>query len=110
LQLAEWLTRNDNPLTARVMVNRIWQFHFGEGLVRTPSNFGKLGVPPTHPELRDYLAAKFIQNGWSMKKLHRLLMLSATYQMSSVPSAELLKNDPDNKHREYLMSFDTEDR
>ncbi len=96
VQLAEWITRPDHPLTARVMVNRLWQFHFGEGLVRTPSNFGKLGQPPTHPELLDWLAREFVRAGWSIKHMHRVLMLSAVYQQSSVPSAELLRVDPDN--------------
>ena len=81
-ELADWLTRPDHPLTARVIVNRVWQHHFGEGLVRTPSNFGTLGEPPTHPELLDYLAATFVADGWSLKKLHRRILLSATYQQS----------------------------
>ncbi len=83
LELAQWLTRPDNPLTARVMVNRIWQYHFGVGLVKTPNDFGVRGIPPTHPELLDYLATHFIESGWSMKAMHRLIMLSATYQQSS---------------------------
>ena len=82
-ELAEWLTRPDNPLTARVMVNRIWQGHFGEGLVRTPNNFGRMGERPTHPKLLDYLAKRFVEDGWSVKKMHRLLMLSSAYRMSS---------------------------
>ena len=73
--------RCDNPLTARVMVNRIWQHHFGEGIVRTPSNFGKMGEAPTHPELLDWLATEFMQSGWSIKAMHRLMMNSETYQM-----------------------------
>src|SRR5581483_11810545 len=80
LWLADWLTRPDHPLTARVIVNRVWQFHFGEGIVRTPSNFGTLGERPTHPELLDHLAAWFVRNGWSLKQLHRYILLSATYQ------------------------------
>jgi hypothetical protein len=96
LQLARWLTRPDNPLTARVLVNRLWQHHFGEGIVRTPSNFGKLGVPPTHPELLDFLADQFVKSGWSIKQMHRLLMLSATYQQSSNGRPETFKADPDN--------------
>ena len=83
LELARWIASPDNPLTARVMVNRIWQHHFGEGLVRTPSNFGRLGEPPTHPELLDYLARRFVRSGWSIKAMHRLIMLSAAYQQSS---------------------------
>ncbi len=83
LELAAWLTRSDNPLTARVMVNRIWQYHFGQGLVKTPNDFGVRGLPPTHPELLDYLATQFIERGWSMKAMHRLIMHSETYQQSS---------------------------
>jgi hypothetical protein len=97
LQLAEWLTQPEHPLTARVMVNRIWQYHFGQGLVRTPSNFGKLGERPTHPELLDYLAREFVRSGWSVKAMHRRIMLSATYQQVSEPSPETLKADPDNR-------------
>jgi len=95
-ELAKWLASPDHPLTARVMVNRIWQHHFGEGLVRTPNNFGKLGTPPTHPELLDQLAVDFIKGGWSIKAMHRAMMLSATYQQSSAPPESTLKADPDN--------------
>ncbi|MCX7394576.1 MAG: PSD1 and planctomycete cytochrome C domain-containing protein [Planctomycetales bacterium] len=87
LELAQWLTRIDNPLTARVMVNRIWQHHFGRGLVQTPNDFGVRGRPPTHPELLDHLATRFIKSGWSVKMMHRLIMFSATYQQSSVADA-----------------------
>ena len=83
LELANAIASKDNPLTARVMVNRIWQHHFGKGLVRTPSNFGELGERPTHPELLDYLASRFIESGWSMKAVHRVILLSATYQQES---------------------------
>lgn len=83
LELANAIAAKDNPLTARVMVNRIWQHHFGKGLVRTPSNFGELGERPTHPELLDYLASRFIESGWSMKAIHRMILLSATYQQES---------------------------
>jgi hypothetical protein len=79
------------------MVNRIWQHHFGEGLVRTPSNFGKLGEKPTHPELLDFLAGQFIDSRWSIKKMHRAMLLSATYQQSSEPTVEALKLDADNR-------------
>ena len=84
LELAQWLTRPDNPLTARVMVNRIWQYHFGRGLVKTPNDFGVRGLPPTHPELLDHLATQFTQSGWSVKAMHRVMMLGATYQQSSL--------------------------
>jgi hypothetical protein len=102
LELARWLTRADNPLTARVMVNRIWQQHFGRGIVPTPSNFGKLGRPPTHPELLDYLAGEFIRSGWSIKHVHRLLLLSATYQQSSDAAPQTQKIDPDNNLLERM--------
>ncbi|MBL8848257.1 MAG: PSD1 domain-containing protein [Planctomycetaceae bacterium] len=83
LELARWLTGPDNPLAARVIVNRIWQHHFGQGLVRTPNDFGVRGLPPTHPELLDHLARRFIKGGWSIKSLQRQILLSATYQQSS---------------------------
>lgn len=95
-ELAEWLTSESNPLPARVIVNRIWQWHFGEGLVRTPNNFGTVGEPPTHPRLLDYLASHFIEDGWSIKRMHRLIMLSSTYQMSSVISEDAWKLDAPN--------------
>ncbi|MCI0683551.1 MAG: PSD1 and planctomycete cytochrome C domain-containing protein [Gemmataceae bacterium] len=99
LHLAKWLTEPSNPLTARVMVNRIWQYHFGRGLVATPNDFGKQGRPPTHPELLDYLARQFIDSGWSIKAMHRLIVLSATYQQASEVSetSEVLSRDPDNE-------------
>jgi hypothetical protein len=96
LELARWVADANNPLTARVMANRIWLYHFGEGLVRTPGNFGKLGQPPTHSELLDWLAAKLVDSGWSIKALHRTIMLSATYQQSSQGAKELVERDPDN--------------
>lgn len=97
LELAQWIPNADHPLTARVMVNRIWQHHFGEGIVRTPNNYGKLGTPPTHPELLDHLAREFVRSGWSIKAMHRAMMLSATYMQSSEPSPHALKVDPDNQ-------------
>ena len=97
LEFAQWLASPKNPLTARVFVNRVWQWHFGEGLVRTPSNWGLLGEKPTHPELLDYLTARFIEDGWSVKSLHRRIMLSAAYQMSSDISAEAAEQDPGNR-------------
>jgi hypothetical protein len=81
--LAEWIADAKNPLTARVMANRIWQWHFGKGLVQTPNDFGARGKAPTHPELLDWLAARFVVGGWSVKKLHKLIMLSHTYQLAS---------------------------
>jgi hypothetical protein len=94
--LANWIAGESNPLTARVMVNRVWMHHFGRGIVRTPSDFGVRGERPTHPELLDYLAGQFVRDGWSLKKLHKAILLSATYQQSTMPSPETLKADPDN--------------
>jgi hypothetical protein len=96
-QLAHWIANPKNPLTARVMVNRIWQHHFGEGIVRTPNNYGKQGEPPTHPELLDYLALRFIESGWSVKAMHRLMMLSSAYQQSSTPAPGAFEADPQNR-------------
>jgi hypothetical protein len=81
--LAEWIASPRNPLTARVLVNRLWQHHFGTGLVKTPDDFGRTGIPPTHPALLDYLAAEFVEGGWSIKRIHRLILLSDAYRMSS---------------------------
>ena len=97
LDLANWLTSPQHPLTARVMANRIWQGHFSDGLVRTPDNFGRLGELPTHPELLDYLARAFIDSGWSMKRMHRLIVLSNTYQMSGQASEAVVEQDPENR-------------
>ena len=97
LELAEAIASSSNPLTARVIVNRVWQWHFGEGIVRSSSNFGQLGDRPTHPELLDHLAARFVEQGWSLKKLHRDIMLSSVYQLSSTPSAINTEKDPDNR-------------
>jgi Protein of unknown function (DUF1549)/Protein of unknown function (DUF1553)/Planctomycete cytochrome C len=97
LQLSQWITQSEHPLTARVMVNRIWQWHFGEGLVGTPDNFGKMGERPTHPELLDFLAGRFIESGWSIKAMHRLIMLASAYQMSSQVSQANLSADPENR-------------
>ena len=94
--LAGWITSPDNPLTARVMVNRLWQYHFGRGIVRSSSDFGFQGTPPTHPQLLDWLAAQFIKNGWSIKQMHRLIMSSATYRMSSATRQNALSQDPVN--------------
>jgi hypothetical protein len=97
LTLARWIASADNPLTARVLVNRVWQLHFGEGLVRTPSDFGLKGDAPTHPELLDWLAAWFVKEGWSLKKLHRLILSSNTYRMSKQWNAEYGAKDPQNR-------------
>ena len=95
-QLAAWLTQPDNPLTARVMVNRIWQHHFGRGLVVTANDFGLRGRAPTHPELLDYLAARFVAGGWSVKALHKQIMLSHCYQTASAGGEAASRLDPDN--------------
>lgn len=97
LQLAQWLTHKDHPLTARVMVNRIWQGHFGRGLVATPNNFGTRGEKPVHPELLDYLARVFMEENWSIKAMHRHIMLSQTYQLSSASEPKNMKIDPENR-------------
>jgi hypothetical protein len=97
LELARWLTRPENPLTSRVMANRIWQHHFGKGIVATPSNFGLRGDEPTHPELLDWLAARFIESGWSLKAMHRLVLLSRTYQLSSSFDETAAARDPGNR-------------
>ena len=97
VELARWLTDPKNPLTARVMVNRIWQHHFGRGIVATPNDFGKRGTPPSHPELLDYLALRFIESGWSVKAMHRAIMLSETYRQSSQGREEFAQADPSNE-------------
>jgi cytochrome c553 len=97
LELGRAIASRDNPLTARVFVNRVWAHHFGRGLVRTPGDFGTRGDAPTHPELLDWLATKFMDEGWSVKKLHRLIMLSAAYQQSSDTRPEADKADPENR-------------
>ncbi|HZL36109.1 MAG TPA: PSD1 and planctomycete cytochrome C domain-containing protein [Tepidisphaeraceae bacterium] len=96
LELAQAIASRDNPLTARVWVNRVWLHHFGFGIVRTPSDFGTRSDPPTHPQLLDYLALRLMDNGWSTKKLHRLIMLSAAYQMSSDAAPGTEQRDPQN--------------
>ena len=97
LELARSVVAANNPLTARVIVNRVWGWHFGEPLVRTPSNFGMLGEKPTHPELLDWLAADFMEHGWSLKRLHRQILLSSTWQMSSRFNKEKFTKDGDNR-------------
>lgn len=103
LVLAEWMASAENPLTARVMVNRIWQYHFGRGIVRSSNNFGVMGDAPTHPELLDWLAAEFVARGWRMKEMHRLILHSRAYRMASQGSAEALAKDPQNN---LLWRFD----
>ena len=104
---ANWLVRPDHPLTARVMVNRIWQGHFGRGLVATPNDFGRMGQPPTHPELLDFLATEFIARGWSIKAMHRFIMTSAAYRRGSLDAAAqdvaaLARTDPDNRQLSHF--------
>jgi mono/diheme cytochrome c family protein len=110
LAFARWLTRPDHPLTARVMVNRIWQHHFGSGIVTTPGNFGKAGARPTHPELLDWLATEFVRSDWSVKALHRLIVTSSTYRQSSHVTDEGLRLDPDGSllSRMQLQRMDAE--
>lgn len=103
MDLAKWLVDPQNPLVSRVMANRLWQWHFSEGIVRTPSNFGLLGEKPTHPELLDWLAQEFVDNRWSIKKMHKLIMLSSTYQMSSQITKEAFEKDPNNKLLSHFM-------
>ena len=103
LALAQWLANADNPLTVRVIVNRIWGWHFGHGIVATPNDFGKLGKRPTHPELLDWMCAYFIDHGWSIKEMHKLIMLSEAYQRDSRPVDEAaLKADPEGAFLGYF--------
>ena len=97
LELAQSIANKNNPLTARVMVNRVWQHHFGEGFVTTPDDFGNQSVPPSHPELVDYLASRFMADGWSLKKLHKSILLSATYQQSTRNNPAYAEKDPFNR-------------
>ncbi len=102
LELANWLTHSAHPLTARVLVNRIWAWHFGQGLVRSVDNFGTLGELPENPALLDWLANQFVESGWSMKAMHRLILLSATYQASAQADATAMRIDPENR---FLSHF-----
>ncbi|MCE9531362.1 MAG: DUF1553 domain-containing protein, partial [Planctomycetes bacterium] len=97
LELAQWLTSKSHPLTARVLVNRVWRWHFGQGLVRSVDNFGRLGEKPSHPQLLDWLAIRFVVDGWSIKKLHRSILLSSTYRMSAAHNPKAAEIDPDNQ-------------
>ena len=109
--LAEWIASPQNPLTSRVMANRLWQHHFGVGLVPTPDDFGNAGLPPTNQPVLDYLAAKFVETGWSMKTIHRLIMTSVAYRQSSgAMNVRALDVDPDNRllWRQNLRRVDAE--
>ena len=97
LTLAKWLTDPDHPLTSRVFVNRLWQFHFGEGIVSSVDDFGQMGARPTHPELLDWLAVDFVESGWDIKRMHRQIMLSAVYRQSSREQPDKMSADPSNK-------------
>ncbi len=97
LQLAKWITSPDHPLTARVMANRLWRWHFGEGIVSSTDNFGRLGQKPSNQPLLDWLALRFIDEGWSIKAMHRLIMTSSAYRMSSEYDAEAAEVDPENE-------------
>jgi mono/diheme cytochrome c family protein len=101
--LADWIASPTNPLTARVMVNRVWQYHFGRGIVRTPNDFGFQGAVPSHPELLDWLASEFVGGGWRLKPLHKLIVMSSTYRQSSRGRADALAADPAN---DFLWRFD----
>ena len=103
--LAHWLTDPQNPLTTRVIVNRIWHYHFGSGIVGTPSDFGMMGARPTHPQLLDWLASEFVNQGWSLKKMHRLMMTSETYKQSTAHRADAAEVDPEN---EWLWRYPTQ--
>jgi Protein of unknown function (DUF1549)/Protein of unknown function (DUF1553)/Planctomycete cytochrome C len=96
LETANWISSPQNPMTARVMVNRLWMWHFGEGIVATPDNFGRMGSRPTHPELLDYLASRFVEGGWSIKKMQRMMMLSSAYQMATDTDDKTMAADPEN--------------
>ena len=100
--LADWVASKDNPFTARVFVNRVWQYHFGRGIVPSANDFGKLGEQPTHPELLDWLASEFVEGGWKLKRLHKLIMTSSAYRLSARADAANLKADPANA---YLWRF-----
>jgi hypothetical protein len=95
--LAAWITKRDNPLSGRVMVNRLWQYHFGRGIVASTSDFGLRGERPTHPELLDWLALQFIEDGWDIKAMHKRMLLSSTYQQATTPSREARERDPENR-------------
>ncbi len=110
LELAERLTAANDPLLPRVMVNRLWQHHFGDGIVRTPDDFGVMGERPTHPELLDWLAKEFVRQGWSLKKMHRMMVLSSTYRMASRSDAKSDEADPQNRilHKANIRRLEAE--
>jgi hypothetical protein len=95
LQLANWVVDSENPLTARVIVNRIWEYHFGQGIVGTPNDFGRMGLRPTHPELLDFLANQFIETGWHFKSMHRMILMSSAYQQDSIGADEKTAEEKD---------------
>ena len=97
MELARSFVTLQHPLTSRVIVNRVWRWHFGKGLVRNPDNFGLLGEPPSHPELLDWMARRFTEQGWSLKRLHRMIMLSSTYQLDSQATPAMVERDPENR-------------
>ncbi len=104
LAFAKWLTQPEHPLTARVLVNRIWKLHFGTGIVKTLGNFGKAGAPPSHPELLDWLAAEFVKNGWSIKKLHKLMMTSSVYRQSSGAKSEIRSSKSETNSKSEIQN------
>ena len=98
LKLAQWITDSKNPLTARVMANRVWQYHFGAGLVSTPNDFGRMGTRPSNPELLDWLASRFVEGGWHIKPLHRMILLSSAYRQSSISPIEKMAMEKDSEN------------
>jgi hypothetical protein len=111
LAFAEWITHPDNAASTRTLVNRIWHHHFGIGIVPTTNDFGRLGLPPSHPELLDWMAGRFVEMDWSLKSLHKMIMSSSTYRMSSVPTEIALLRDPENRllSRFQLRRLDAEE-
>jgi hypothetical protein len=110
LDLARWIVAKENPLTARVIANRVWQAYFGRGLVETENDFGSQGTPPSHPELLDWLAVEFVERGWSLKSLHRSIVLTRAYRRDSADRADLADKDPDNRllARQTRLRLDAE--
>jgi hypothetical protein len=110
LDLARWIASNQNPLTARVIANRVWQAYFGRGIVETDNDFGSQGTPPSHPELLDWLAVEFVEQGWSLKSLHRTIVHTRAYRRDSANRADLIEKDPDNRllARQTRLRLDAE--